>query len=59
MAKLTYVAMSCVGLAVGLYKVNSMGLLPVTSADWIALLPSAMPPSIDTITQELAAMHPH
>ena len=51
--------MSCVGLAVGLYKVNSMGLLPVTSADWIALLPSAMPPSIDTITQELAAMHPH
>jgi hypothetical protein len=33
--KLTFLAMNLAGLAVGLYKCNSMGLLPTSSADWI------------------------
>ena len=37
-AKLLYLVLSLVGLGMGLYKVNSMGLLPVTSADWVSML---------------------
>jgi hypothetical protein len=37
-AKLMYIACCLAGLGVALYKMNSMGLLPVTSADWISLL---------------------
>ena len=33
--KLTFIAMNLAGLAVGLYKCNTMGLLPTSSADWI------------------------
>lgn len=36
--KLLYVVMSSVLLAAGLYKCNSMGLLPVSSADWIGMI---------------------
>ncbi|KAF3767543.1 hypothetical protein M406DRAFT_252494 [Cryphonectria parasitica EP155] len=35
-AKLAYVAMQFVALAVGIWKVNSMGLLPTTRSDWLA-----------------------
>ncbi|ROW09500.1 hypothetical protein VMCG_02367 [Cytospora schulzeri] len=34
-AKLAYVAMQLVALAVGVYKVNAMGLLPTTRSDWL------------------------
>ena len=29
-----FVALNLVALAVGMYKMNSMGLLPMTTADW-------------------------
>ncbi|KAI6084822.1 hypothetical protein F4821DRAFT_165127 [Hypoxylon rubiginosum] len=35
-AKLAYVAMQIVALAVGIWKVNAMGLLPTTRSDWLA-----------------------
>ncbi|KAI1801817.1 hypothetical protein F4811DRAFT_555422 [Daldinia bambusicola] len=35
-AKLAYVAMQFVALAVGIWKVNAMGLLPTTRSDWLA-----------------------
>ncbi|KAI1499364.1 hypothetical protein F5X99DRAFT_411134 [Biscogniauxia marginata] len=34
--KLAYVAMQLVALAVGVWKVNAMGLLPTTRSDWLA-----------------------
>ncbi|KAK4130506.1 hypothetical protein BT67DRAFT_390971 [Trichocladium antarcticum] len=35
-AKAAYVAMQLVALALGIWKVNSMGLLPTTRSDWLA-----------------------
>ena len=35
MAKLVWLLVNCVGLCMGLYKMNTMGLLPATSADWV------------------------
>ncbi|KAH8912747.1 hypothetical protein BR93DRAFT_872294 [Coniochaeta sp. PMI_546] len=35
-AKLAYVLMQCVALALGVWKVNGMGLLPTTRSDWLA-----------------------
>ncbi|SPQ22988.1 b27284f9-0714-4c07-898b-ca257c1f4914 [Thermothielavioides terrestris] len=34
--KLAYVVMQLVALALGIWKVNSMGLLPTTRSDWLA-----------------------
>ncbi|KAH6662937.1 transmembrane protein [Plectosphaerella plurivora] len=34
--KLAYVAMQVLALALGVYKVNTMGLLPTTRSDWLA-----------------------
>ncbi|KAI2638130.1 hypothetical protein GGS21DRAFT_509909 [Xylaria nigripes] len=34
--KLAYIAMQFVALAVGIWKVNGMGLLPTTRSDWLA-----------------------
>ena len=34
--KALYVLMQCLLLALGVYKVNSMGLLPTTRSDWLA-----------------------
>ncbi|KAI1848193.1 hypothetical protein JX265_011761 [Neoarthrinium moseri] len=34
--KLAYVAMQIVALALGVWKVNAMGLLPTTTSDWLA-----------------------
>ena len=34
--KATYVAMNLVALALGVWKVNGMGLLPTTRSDWLA-----------------------
>ncbi|KAI1383625.1 uncharacterized protein F4822DRAFT_434740 [Hypoxylon trugodes] len=35
-AKLAYIAMQMVALAVGIWKINAMGLLPTTRSDWLA-----------------------
>ena len=37
--KLLFLALQIIGLAVGLYKTYTMGLLPVTSADWTSFIP--------------------
>lgn len=34
--KLAYVVMQLVALAVGIWKINAMGLLPTTRSDWLA-----------------------
>ncbi|KAK1751988.1 hypothetical protein QBC47DRAFT_389415 [Echria macrotheca] len=34
--KLAYVAMQLVALALGVWKINNMGLLPTTRSDWLA-----------------------
>ena len=34
--KACYVLMNCVALALGIWKVNGMGLLPTTRSDWLA-----------------------
>ncbi|MCJ1277233.1 hypothetical protein MMC21_005043 [Puttea exsequens] len=34
--KVVYVLMNCVALALGVWKVNGMGLLPTTRSDWLA-----------------------
>lgn len=36
MVKGTYVAMQGLALALGVWKVNGMGLLPTTRSDWLA-----------------------
>jgi hypothetical protein len=35
LAKLTYVLTNVLALALGVYKVNQMGLLPTTRSDWL------------------------
>ena len=37
--RLGYVLLNLVGVAVVIWKVRAMGLLPLTSADWVSLLP--------------------
>lgn len=37
-AKVIFLALNCVGLAMGLYKLGNMGLLPLYSSDWISLI---------------------
>jgi len=34
--KAVYILMQCLLLGLGIYKVNSMGLLPTTRSDWLA-----------------------
>ncbi|KAI9839159.1 MAG: hypothetical protein M1819_003152 [Sarea resinae] len=34
--KAVYVLMQCLGLALAIWKVNGMGLLPTTTSDWLA-----------------------
>ncbi len=42
-AKALFVALNLVGLGVVLWKVRAMGLLPLTSADWVSLIPDRLP----------------
>lgn len=42
-AKAAYCAVHLVGAAMLVYKLRSMGLLPVTSADWVSLLTPKQP----------------
>lgn len=39
MPKLVYVACNSLGLAVGLYKLHALGLLPTHVSDWLSSLP--------------------
>jgi len=39
MSKLIFVAMQVLALGVALYKCHTMGLLPLTSIDWLGTLP--------------------
>lgn len=41
--KLLYVLLNLIGVGVVGYKLRNMGLLPVTSADWVSLLPLRHP----------------
>jgi hypothetical protein len=41
--KLVYIVCVCGGLCVGAWKLNKMGLLPLTSADWVTLVPVREP----------------
>jgi hypothetical protein len=38
-AKLIFIALNLAGTGVFLWKLRGMGLLPVTSSDWVSLLP--------------------
>ena len=38
MPKIIFICCSLAGLAMGLYKLSTMGLLPVTAADWFQLI---------------------
>ena len=38
--KLIFVAMQVLSFAVAVYKLSTMGLLPLTSADWVSYLPA-------------------
>jgi hypothetical protein len=37
--KLTFLALQVLSLGVAVYKCSTMGLLPLTSADWVSYLP--------------------
>ncbi|GBG79246.1 hypothetical protein CBR_g29297 [Chara braunii] len=37
--KLIFISLNLVGCAMGLYKLNSLGLLPTTPSDWVSSLP--------------------
>jgi ER membrane protein complex subunit 4 len=37
--KLVFVALQLLSVGLALYKCSTMGLLPVTSADWTSLIP--------------------
>ncbi|KAK1766905.1 hypothetical protein QBC33DRAFT_570452 [Phialemonium atrogriseum] len=41
--KLVYIVMQLVALALGIWKVNAMGLLPTTRSDWLAWEPQREP----------------
>ncbi|ORX58827.1 DUF1077-domain-containing protein [Hesseltinella vesiculosa] len=38
-AKLAFIGLHIVTIGLGIYKVNTMGLLPTTTSDWLAFLP--------------------
>jgi len=39
LSKLVFVLTNCLALALGVWKVNQMGLLPTTTSDWLAWEP--------------------
>lgn len=41
--KLAFVGAQLIGVMIVLWKLNAMGLLPLTSADWVSLLPALIP----------------
>lgn len=53
MAKLTFVAMNCLGLALGLWKCGTMGLLPMHAADWTHYIPMRTDEELSTLSGPL------
>jgi hypothetical protein len=51
--KLLYVLLNLLGVAAVGYKLRVMGLLPLTSADWVSLLPSRHPAEFSAGAQPL------
>ena len=47
--KLTYVACCCAGLALGLWKMQTMGLLPLHAADWAFYIPHKIPEELSSV----------
>lgn len=47
--KLIYLAIQILALGMALYKCSTMGLLPITSADWTNLIPSKVYQEISAI----------
>merc|ERR1712113_1051693 len=43
LAKLAFIAVNGLGVAIALYKLSTLGLLPITSADWSLLLDHNLP----------------
>ena len=43
-----YLGLNGLGLAMGVYKLHTIGLLPVTSADWMSMLPVKEPLEFST-----------
>ncbi|KAG9130720.1 hypothetical protein Leryth_012679 [Lithospermum erythrorhizon] len=39
--KLVYIALNLVGLGIGVWKLNTLGLLPTHASDWVSSLPPA------------------
>ncbi|GMI48661.1 hypothetical protein TrCOL_g7352 [Triparma columacea] len=49
-AKAIYAALNLAALLVGMYKMNSMGLLPMTSADWTNLIDQRTPEEVNLMS---------
>ena len=41
--KLIYLSLQLLSFGVAVYKCSTMGLLPLTSADWVSTLPNPLP----------------
>lgn len=52
-AKLIYVSLQLLALAVGLYKCSTMGLLPLTSVDWLNYLPQVIHKEVAVLPSQL------
>jgi len=52
-AKALYVALNLIGLGIVVWKVKAMGLLPLTSADWVSLLPVKHIPDFASVPETL------
>ncbi len=44
--RLMYIGIQLLGLALGLYKCGTMGLLPLASSDWISMLGVSVPAEV-------------
>lgn len=53
--KLIYIALNLVGVGVFAWKVRAMGLLPVTSSDWVSLFPMRAPAEFSSTTLALSS----
>eukprot|EP01038_Epipyxis_sp_PR26KG_P008315 gene8315-11249_t len=47
--KLIYIALQILSFGVAVYKCSTMGLLPVTSADWVSKIPTKISSEISSI----------
>ncbi|AED91596.1 TMEM85/ER membrane protein complex subunit 4 [Arabidopsis suecica] len=50
MPKLVFLALNLGGLALGVWKLNTLGLLPTHASDWVSSLP---PPQLNTRAEDL------